>query len=240
MKNFAGLALAAAGVVLGAVGPAAAADIWTPPVQAPVVEPVPVEFGSNWYLRGDVGYRANTTPDASYVGACGVCAYNDEKLDDGWMVGVGAGYKFNPWFRADVTTSYSPDTAFDAPFYLEHGDISSWTVMANAYVDLGTWKRITPYVGAGIGGAYNTLSNYQNDLLPNDFFEESSSKWNLAWAVMAGVSYDMTPNLAVDVGYRYLHLGEVDAHDTWGLGESIQIKDLNAHEARVGIRYMLN
>jgi len=26
-------------------------------------------------------------------------------------------------------------------------------LLANAYVDIGTWHGVTPYVGAGIGGA---------------------------------------------------------------------------------------
>ena len=32
--------------------------------------------------------------------------------------------------------------------------------MVNGYVDLGTWSGITPYVGAGVGFAYNKLSGF--------------------------------------------------------------------------------
>jgi opacity protein-like surface antigen len=33
--------------------------------------------------------------------------------------------------------------------------------MGNAYIDFGTWYGFTPYIGAGIGGAYVTMASYQ-------------------------------------------------------------------------------
>ena len=35
--------------------------------------------------------------------------------------------------------------------------------MANAYVDLGTWWCVTPYVGAGIGMANIKISGFRDD-----------------------------------------------------------------------------
>ena len=37
---------------------------------------------------------------------------------------------------------------------------SEWLVLANAYVDLGTWWCITPFVGAGVGAARVSIANY--------------------------------------------------------------------------------
>ena len=34
-----------------------------------------------------------------------------------------------------------------------HATKTEWVVLANAYVDLGTWWCITPFIGAGVGGA---------------------------------------------------------------------------------------
>ena len=33
-----------------------------------------------------------------------------------------------------------------------NGTKSEWVVLANAYVDLGTWWCMTPFIGAGVGG----------------------------------------------------------------------------------------
>ena len=35
--------------------------------------------------------------------------------------------------------------------------------MANTYIDLGTWWCITPFIGAGVGGAYSTISGIQDN-----------------------------------------------------------------------------
>ena len=32
-----------------------------------------------------------------------------------------------------------------------HATKNEWVVLANAYVDLGTWWCITPFIGAGVG-----------------------------------------------------------------------------------------
>ena len=39
------------------------------------------------------------------------------------------------------------------------GYLKSVSVLANAYVDLGTWNCLTPFVGVGIGGAYNKMAD---------------------------------------------------------------------------------
>jgi opacity protein-like surface antigen len=52
---------------------------------------------------------------------------------------------------------------------------------------------------------------------------------------MSGAAYSFTPNLAVDVGYRYLNLGGVStASDAAG---AMTLKNLAAHEVRVGFRW---
>ena len=49
-------------------------------------------------------------------------------------------------------------------------------------------------------------------------------------------SYDITHNGALDVGYRYLNLGDAVAKDPDYDGR-IKYKDIAAHEVRVGLRY---
>src|SRR5690606_21355862 len=98
--------LLAGAVALSALaGVAKAADL--PPIVPPPPPPVeaPIEYGSGWYLRGDVGFDvAKADPDL-YQSAPVVDLYG-EKMDKAWSVGVGAGYQFNSWFRADVTAEY--------------------------------------------------------------------------------------------------------------------------------------
>ncbi|MBG6208615.1 opacity protein-like surface antigen [Labrenzia sp. EL_126] len=223
-----------------------AADLPTP-----VIEHIPeVPAVGGWYLRGDIGYKIYQAPDIKY----GTLDFFDEEMDGTFMIGAGVGYKFSDHLRADFTIDYEFPTEVSAkadctgtcgtPFYsVEKADIDVWTFMVNGYIDIATWNRFTPYVGAGIGASYVSTSdiNFRNPDGSTGTYE-SDGKWNFAWALMAGAAYDITPNLALDGGYRYLNIG--DAHSksftTAGQTARIEYEDLSAHEFRLGARYTFN
>ena len=238
------LSLTGFAVVLSTAG--YAADL-----PAPVIEHIPeVPAVGGWYLRGDIGYKIYQAPDIKY----GTLDFFDEDMDGTFMIGAGVGYKFSDHLRADFTIDYEFPAEASAkagctgtcgtPFYsVEKADIDVWTFMLNGYVDIGTWHRITPYVGAGIGASYVSTSDitFRNPDGSTGTYE-SDSKWNFAWALMAGAAYEITPNLALDGGYRYLNIG--DAHSksftTAGQTSRIEYEDLAAHEFRLGARYTFN
>src|SRR4029079_11790674 len=91
------------------------------------------------------------------------------------------------------------------------GSKSEWVFMANAYVDLGTWWCITPYIGAGIGTANVKISSFRDDGFNNlgqsTAYADDASKWNFAWAVHAGLTYNVTRSMSIDLGYSYMSLG---------------------------------
>jgi len=63
-----------------------------------------------------------------------------------------------------------------------------------------------------------------------------------AWNVQAGASYQITDNLLLDANYRYVDLGDVKSKKIPAASRdgSVKFKDLQAHEVRVGFRYMLD
>jgi opacity protein-like surface antigen len=72
---------------------------YAPPEPKPSEEPV--EWSSGWYLRGDIGWQnvqlpAVTTDFATIKG-----------IDNIVSGGIGGGYQFNDWLRADVTVDRS-------------------------------------------------------------------------------------------------------------------------------------
>lgn len=213
---------------------AQAADFPSMPV--PMFQPAPVveEFASGWYLRGDLGYRANTGGDLTAAGLSSSVSF-----DDGFMIGAGAGYKWN-WLRADVTFDYGLKSRYSSTtaFGPTDAKVDSFTTLLNVYADLGTWYGITPYVGAGVGAAYLTTGSISAPAAVYTPGASDGNKWNLAWAAMAGVSYSITPAWMFDIGYRYVSFGDAaSASDT--LGRTITFKDLAAHEFRLGARWFL-
>jgi opacity protein-like surface antigen len=243
---------------------------------------VPVEFGTGWYIRGDI---AAAQDNANVFGRTSLLGM---KPPNGWSAGLGAGYKFTNFLRADLTVDYrSPVTTngiagtqtclvgtapqrdpstqaiigstpiFDTCTGIARSRLNRTHVLANAYVDLGTWYRFTPYVGAGVGvnvtynksqlnwfmsnqDPYNiTFTDQFSGTTFHEFMDTTHNgyRYNLAWAVMGGVAVDLTPHLKLDVGYRYLGLGRYTASDMSG---NLVTKQLHAQEIRTGFRYVID
>lgn len=155
---------------------ASAAD-YEPPIVFDQAPEVPVEVGSGWYLRGDIGYTFATDSGGfgyrtfdPVSGEYGSADFDDGGLDDNqFSYGVGFGYHFNDLFRADFTadgmnSSFDGTTSSAGPCpggpigtscrSEDSADMSAWSFMANGYVDLGTVSGFTPYLGAGLGYTY--------------------------------------------------------------------------------------
>ncbi|MGJ3265225.1 MAG: outer membrane protein [Salinarimonas sp.] len=246
------LAAVAAGLLPAfAAAPARAADILPPlPALDGPVAAAPV--GAGWYLRGDIGYAAYRDPEATARAGGASVPLVGEALDAAPVAGLGAGYRFNSWLRADLTVDHrfaNEATLFaGVPNGGARGvaDLSSTTALANAYLDLGTWHGFTPYVGAGLGYAWNRFADYTVSGctapcaiggvgLASGALTPEATKGGFAWALMAGVAVDLGRSLSLDLGYRYVALGEA-ALTTTG-GTLIETGSLDAHEARVGVRW---
>jgi opacity protein-like surface antigen len=265
MLRLATLAIAGSVAAMAAAPAAHAAEPYYPPqpYQEPFPEPVPElppPAVSGWYLRGDISYDVYKDPKVHYNEDVFPLKFKTAEIDDTWNIGFGFGYRFNDWFRTDATFAYHHTTDFRgttggecAPwidgkcFSKEKAQVTKFTALANAYVDLGHWWGVSPYVGAGIGGAFIDWSNYHfvnvcegpcGGFVFGGHDWWSNSDWHFAWALMAGVAVDLTPNLALDVGYRFVNIDDgVIIKDNEFLNGDVKFKDLREHEARIGLRY---
>jgi opacity protein-like surface antigen len=262
--------VAAVGVFAATIASASAADLLAappPPVEA-IGTPV-TELGSGWYLRGDGDWTQFLKPkeDRAYSLERGYqVPLTALKLQNTWSGGGGFGYKFNEWLRADVTgeylfssrfRDYSSRTQFAEGFNLESGKLESAVGLVNGYVDLGTWYGITPYVGGGIGVAQKRFSDFYSQTTCTTtacgggvdgafpigpmaaITRTNKTTYDLAWALTGGVSFALFGGLSLDANYRYLNLGKAaSGYDTEGF--DTRLKDIRAHEVRVGIRYMID
>lgn len=243
-----------------------------PPPPA-IYAPPPIVESGGWYLRGDVGItspRATniTNPLDTTLNVSGP-NYIGTGLSGAGSFDVGVGYAFNNWFRADLTAEYrnvstlngsvyGQFSAFGAPFSdvdNYRADLSSFVFLANAYVDLGTWWCITPFIGAGVGVAENHLANFRDDglttfngLTAGTQFASTGDKTSLAWAVHAGLAYHVNNSFTVELAYRYLDLGSAVTGSTnfafsspGVLGtHAWTVNNLTSQDLRVGLRWNLD
>ena len=152
----------------------------------------------------------------------------DKEIKSTPLFGVGFGYDTGHYFRFDLTGEYrgdalfvfhdkypgptDPSVRFGSPGTNEYtADIESWLGLVNAYIDLGTWWCITPYVGGGVGFASLSITGYKDVNVPNGgvAYGQNNTETNFAWAVYAGMSYKVNPSLTLDLSYRYADLGDI-------------------------------
>lgn len=256
------LAVAGSAVILS-LNAAGAADLGLP--VAPL--PVAVEF-SGWYLRGDIGFTNQRVKSPKYD--WGLLApptsvqVVSKEFETGGLFGLGIGYQFNSWLRADVTGEYRTAStfhgyeinAFGATLFPEHNTLikTEWVALANVYADLGTWWCVTPFVGFGVGASNVRLSGFEDivvaSLNPVNLINANNSapagdKWNFAWAVHAGLAYKVTPNFTVELAYRYLNLGDgktgtITGFDGTYQGGGYELNDIYSHDVKLGVRWLLN
>lgn len=159
-------ALLGVALLAGVSTSAFAADAYTP--DAPV-------SASGWYLRGDAGWSW----------------FNSDSDNQGlFILGGGAGYKFNDNLRADLRGDYAG---------VGNSDNYFGTVLGNFYFDIPTSTIMTPYLGAGVGYGWAEADHGKTD--------------GVAVAAMAGVEVSLTDNLSADVGYRFRDI--MDGNSTY-------------------------
>jgi hypothetical protein len=130
------------------------------------------------------------------------------------------------------------------------GQHSSAVFLANAYVDLGTWWCLTPFIGVGVGGARNMISGVQDNGINANGFQgfgftsNDSAQWNLAWDVQAGLTYNVNDNLKIDFSWRFLNMGSpetavVHCQNTPACpGAFFTLHDMTSQDFRVGLRWV--
>ncbi len=242
----------AAGLSLAA-GPARAV-VLPPAPDLPPATPAATDAFGGWYLRGDVGAGFETAPGAGSgpapaivlpaLPAPAVASFGDASVTPSAILDVGAGYVFNAWLRADATLEYrfgsrlrSAWTIAGPTGAVAAGRMSAaapaLVALVNGYADLGDWWGVTPFVGAGVGVAETTLSDVSTTGLtvagrgaavPVGGLFPGGSRTNFAWALMAGLDYDIAPNLKLELGYRYLHLGPAAAPGARGAFASSDVR----------------
>ncbi|MDL2401230.1 outer membrane protein [Rhizobium mayense] len=211
----------------------------------------------------DTTFRTHDPASGDY----GSGRFDSDRFSGDFSGSLGVGYQFNDLIRADLTGDYfSGDfdgrTASASPCSGGAGcstkvrsSFKAGSLMVNGYVDLGTLAGFTPYVGAGIGatrvswssvnaigscvdgisgcgGAASVSARYPGD-----------SDWRMTYALMAGVAYEVAPNVKLDLGYRFSHIagGDMFGYSTTdtaaGAGGTMgRDGALSRHEIRIGLR----
>lgn len=104
--------------------------------------------------------------------------------------------------------------------------------MINGYYDFSTGTAFKPYVSVGAGMARVKVVQKDYSDRSNDY---SASENTFAYSFGAGVSYDVTDDVAIDAGYRYTRTRKIFGYDA-DSDESFATKQY-ANDFMIGVRY---
>lgn len=263
MSNSKVLALAAIVATAITLQPARAADMPMPYYPAPVVE----EYGG-WYLRGYIGMSNQQFRGLDHVlfaTATGFTWLDTGGFSSAPFFGGAVGYQYNSWLRFDFSAEYRGGANFKAlDRYVDvvtpcpgAGNVCTndytaikkeWLFLLNGFADLGTWRSITPFLGAGIGVANVTISNFRdtNVIMGGGGWADTGSQWNFAWALYAGLAYKVTPTFSVDLAYRFVSLGDGKTGTLLNLAggcvacQPMYFRGIYSHDVMLGVRWLLD
>ena len=249
------------------------------PAPQPYYAPPPVEDFGGWYLRGDIGFSnqsVNNIRKNDPVAYSQISSLNETTgFDAAGIFDVGVGYRFNNWFRADVTGQYRGNSNFKgtdvfnaSAFGLAYNGQDNYNAsksellfLANAYVDLGTWWCVTPFIGAGIGTSRVTISNFTDTgvnnihspagnipayvggpVNPSFATAASGSQWNFAWAAHAGLAYQISPSVTLELAYSYVDLGSgttgvISDFTGFNANHVFKFNNITSHDLTLGVRW---
>jgi opacity protein-like surface antigen len=206
------------------------------------------EYDMKYNSSGNQAQAVPASPSAPNNLAC-VRAENVAPQYD--ASGAVIGYSHQSWDKAGCTLA--------SQFTLARQNI-----LLNAYIDLGHFGGFSPYIGAGIGTSIlnykSTTTAYFADsgaaignyVVPQytaasttsvgeaGYYDldkaQSRTKYNLAYALHAGVSYEISDTTSLDIGYRYLNSGSYSPLSTATSSTSTTV---DSHQIHLGLRFLL-
>ena len=157
------------------------------------------------------------------------------------FIGYDFFYRTNVPLRLDLEANTFLDAKGDGSLYGNniYQNFYVNTVMANIYYDFRNSSILTPYIGVGLGvGFINTYFGINDQ----QFRGTERDITNFAWSLGAGVGINLTENLVLDAGYKFMNLGEVKTggitdyytayNGSYGTTEASYINNI-----QVGLRY---
>ena len=158
------------------------------------------------------------------------------KIDNVFGGALAVGVKANP---ARVELEYGVFSEASGKNNADDFDVKlktqAQTLFVNAYFDIDTATPFTPYVGAGLGLAFLRSKGNWNILDVSESYG-SKTKTNFAWNLGAGVAYDFTQNVALDLGYRFAGLGKART-GTDIADDRARAKNVYMHQFMLGLRF---
>jgi OOP family OmpA-OmpF porin len=153
-----------------------------------------------FYLGGEAGWNVLENQTDRVAGVPVHARFND-----GFAAGARAGYEWGPWRFEEEYVYRSNDlnrlsvAGFKVPGVT--GGREAHAIMTNVLYDINYFGwPVTPHVGVGVG-AVDIVDHARVAGIGRLFNDDD---WQFGYQAIGGVRYNVTPNVALDLDYRYL------------------------------------
>jgi len=156
--------------------------------------------------------------------------------DTGWLAGGTVGYIVGNGLRVELEGAYR-QASIDQLYGVRasNGRISNITAMGNVLYDINTGTFVTPYIGAGIGMSYAQVRATPAPNAQQVWFSDHDVVF--AYQGIAGLSFQITPAIAVGIDYRFF--GTLDPRIASSTPPNLDHDFTNRqHTVTAGIRYL--
>ena len=178
-------------------------------------------LGTTFTAQAEEDYWNMSNPYAVMQAGYG---FGHKDYKEAGVFALGGGYHFNSYLRGDVTVGMR------AWGEVKHDDttVDTWSVpaLANMYVNV-PWQQMGLYVMGGLGASYNKTDGSS--------FTKGDEKVSFAWTAGAGIDYRLNKCWSMDLGYRYVDLGE--SHSKLKEDGVKVKKDIRSHDILLSARY---
>ncbi len=183
-----------------------------------------------WYLGMGAGAGFLENSDVKSGGVT-----NKLEFDPGYVFSGSVGYAFDNNLRPEFEINYRRNNVSKATGATSGADTGSEDAigfMGNLFYDFDTRTMLTPYIGAGLGGALvgadNAGSVFSGDNIDRQPFM-------FAYQVIGGLAYELSENLDATIDYRYFRTLEPDFKTR--SGANVDDALYANHTAMVGLRF---
>jgi opacity protein-like surface antigen len=191
-----------------------------------------LQGGATWLEDAGIDYDGVPSSDFSL----------EAEFDTGFNLGVAAGYDYGPArLEAEVAYRQNDIDKFNGQFEgfgfegSADGDVSATSLMVNAYWDIPTGSPITPYIGGGVGFANVSVNDVELEVFGERFDLADDDDNVFAYQLAAGIAFDINPNLALDLGYRYFATDDPELEDEFG--DDFET-EYDSHNVSLGLRFI--
>ena len=201
---------------------------------------------NNYYIKAEVGVSKSEKikSDQNFYKLSGNKGFNS-----GPVYSLGFGYKINDKLRSEVTYSYT-DLKYKRNIASEKNPtmiseykqkVNIQTGMINLFYDVATYQKLTPYIGFGLG--YAKINPKEASVISKrgTISYQSNKSENLTYALMGGLSINITDKIKVDIGYKFQDFGKAKPlYYPEMLAAPQQVEKsfkIKTHSGTIGVRY---